>query len=63
MSEADRTTFLTELTDADNATASFVLNGAQQQNAQRSPCATIMCQYGVLFKFGRELIPRSYCCM
>jgi hypothetical protein len=27
MSDADRTTFLTELADADNATASFILNG------------------------------------
>lgn len=29
MSDADRTTFLTELIDANNATASFILNGAQ----------------------------------
>lgn len=27
MSDADRTTFLTELADADNATASFISNG------------------------------------
>ena len=55
MSDADRTTFLTELTDADNATASFILNGAQGENVRKG-CHVADSVDVVLFKFGHELI-------